>query len=118
MPTSARYSALKGTKRNDVQVCPKTHVTSQRSNWELKKAARFIRSFVFVGALRSTFHVLSRLFVAINPYALGASTTPRFSQLRPAGRGLRARLPSSPGRQRAGQDQHPRSHLSHRDAAL
>ena len=50
--------------------------------------------------------------------ASGASATPRLPQLPADGRGLCARLPSAARRQRAGQNQHPRSDLPHGHAAL
>ena len=50
--------------------------------------------------------------------ASGASATPRLPQLPADGRGFCARLPPAARRQRAGQNQHPRSDLPHGHAAL
>src|SRR5664279_4046837 len=53
-----------------------------------------------------------------SPRASGPSATPGLPQLRAVGHGFCARLPSVARRQRAGQDEHPRSDLSHGHAAL
>jgi len=64
----------------------------------------------FLAACRRTTHSF--------PRASGSSAASRLPQLPAVGRGLRARLPSAAGRQRAGQDQHPRGRLPHGHVAL